>query len=143
MILQLTAPGMQCAEKTGQIPADMATVGGQRFDGIGRSLEHGIVAGALVHVDKSAQLFGNGEGDHKMMAGQSVFDAPVQPQVLFVVLAVGTVPVAAGAKHRVMLLALIPFKDSDAEMFAAAVANGVNGLALNHRHIESVLFDII
>ena len=44
--------------------------------------------------DKSPELLGYGEGDHKVMSGKLSFHLLHQPLMGFVVLAVGTMPVA-------------------------------------------------
>ncbi len=48
MILQGSSPGVQDAEEAGEIGADMLSIEGEFFDGIGGSLEQSGVSQALV-----------------------------------------------------------------------------------------------
>ena len=47
MILQGASPGMQNAEETGKVSADVLLIQGQFFDGIGGSLEQSL---SLIHI---------------------------------------------------------------------------------------------
>ena len=68
MKLKLAAPGVQDSEEAGQVAADILGVGGQSFDGVGRGVEQGRIAQALVTADKGSEQFGDGEGDQEVVA---------------------------------------------------------------------------
>jgi len=65
---------MEHAEEAGEISADVLGVFGEFFDGLGRSLEQSGVSDTLVLAHERAQLFGDGEGDQEVMAGELALD---------------------------------------------------------------------
>ena len=75
MILQSSAPGMEYAEEAGEVGADMLGIGGEFFDGVGRSLEQSGVAKALVLADERAQLLWDGKSDQEVVARELALDA--------------------------------------------------------------------
>jgi hypothetical protein len=56
--------------------------------------------------DEGAEGFGNGKSDQEVVAGQLLFKSFIQPFLVLLILALGAVPVAAGAKRPVCLAAV-------------------------------------
>ena len=95
MVGQLSAPRVQHAEEPRQITADVLFIGCQFLDGLRRSLEQGRIARALMASDQSAEFLRNGKGDHKVVPRKLSLHLLDEPLMGFVVLTVGTMPVAA------------------------------------------------
>jgi hypothetical protein len=66
---------MQDAKEAGKVGADVFGIGGEFFDGLGRSLEQSGVAKALVLADERAQLLRDGKGDQEVVARELALDA--------------------------------------------------------------------
>ena len=86
---------MQHAQEPWQIAADVFFIECQFLDGFRGGLEEGCIACALMSSDKSPDLLGYGEGNHEVMSGKLSLYLLHQPLMCFMMLAVGTVPVAA------------------------------------------------
>ena len=70
VVLELSAPGMQDAGKTGQVGADKAPVFGEAFDGRCRRLEHGLVGDAPTRADEGSEGLRDGEGNEEVRYGK-------------------------------------------------------------------------
>jgi hypothetical protein len=136
---------MEDAEETGQIAANVLRIFGQCFDGIGRSLEQNRVAQALMLSNERAQRLRDAKGDQKMMARELALDLSVKPGLSFVVLAGGTVAIAAvfvlGAQDGED--APIAFEDINIEKANAAVADaqGLGSPAVDVFALQEVLLE--
>ncbi len=73
MVLELSAPGMEDAGKTGQVGADEALILSEAFDGRCRRLEHGRVGDALMWPDEGSEGLRDGEGDEEVRCGKLFF----------------------------------------------------------------------
>ena len=121
VILQLPAPGVQHAEEPGGVGPQELRIGGELLDRGGGGLEQRAVADALMAADESAQLLGHREGEHEVVGGQLALQLGVQPGIGLVLLAAGTVAVAAAARQQALLGAgLTPIRERTAGRAATA-----------------------
>ena len=105
MVLQGSSPGVEHAEEAREIGADVLLIEGEFFDGIRGRLEQSGVTDALVLAHERAQLFGDGKGDEEVVTRQLALDLFFEPLLGLIVLAGGTVAIAAGAKELARLSA--------------------------------------
>ena len=84
--------------------------------------------------DKAAELLWDGEGDHEMVTWKLSFHLIYQPLMGFMVLAVGTMPVAARFMDDVGLAAIFTFVDHGSAVWCSTVHDSVNDLAVFGRH---------
>jgi hypothetical protein len=99
VILQLPAPGVQHAQEPGGVGAEELRIGGELLDCLGGGLEQRAVGDALMATDERAQLLWHREGEHEVVSGQLALQLRVEPGVGLVLLAAGTVAVAAAARQ--------------------------------------------
>jgi len=93
--------------------------------------------------DKPAELFGDGEGDHEVMFGKLAFHLVYQPLMDFVVLAMRTMPIAAGLVNNVVLAAFLTLVDHDSVMLGAAVDDSIDYFAVFRGHVLTEAVDIL
>ena len=103
VIREFASPGVQHPEETGHLPAQVARIGRELLDRPGRGLEQGGVTAALMAAQERAQRFGDGEGQHEMMAGQLAGQLALQPRLGLVMLTARAMPIAAAAWHHMRL----------------------------------------
>jgi len=96
---------VQHAEEPGGVSGQELRIGGEFFDRPRGGLEQRPVADALMATDESAQFFRHREGEHEMVGGQLALQLRVQPGIGLVLLAAGTVTVAAAARQQELLSA--------------------------------------
>jgi len=126
----LPSPGVKHPKEAREIAADVFSVLRQFLYGSGGGLEKGRIADALMVSDKAPKLLGNGEGDHEVMSRELSLHLIAQPLMGLVVLAVGTMPVAAGLIDDVAFTAFFTLVDHGSAIFGAAVDHGVHDLAM-------------
>jgi hypothetical protein len=85
--------------------------------------------------DKSSQLLGHGKSDQKVLAAKAAVHLPVEPLPGFLVLAVGTMPIAAAAVHMVVFAAGAALVNRQAIVTAAAVDDGRDGFLVDIGHL--------
>ena len=95
MIGQLSSPGVEDTQKSGHLPADIFFIGCQFFHGLGRGLEQGGIAEALMASDKAPERLWHGKGDHEVVSWKLSPHLLDEPLMGFVVLTVGTMPITA------------------------------------------------
>jgi hypothetical protein len=116
---------------------------GESFHGIGRGFEQSGVSGALVLPHEGAQLFGNGKGDQEVMTRELALDLSFKPLLRFVVLAGGTVAIAAGDKELLRLGTAIASVKSDPAGLGTTGHDGVDDFAVSHRHRRGIALEIL
>ncbi len=114
MILHLSSPGVENGGKTRQLGADEARIFGQFFDGAGGCGKHGAIGSFLMSAAEGPNLFRHGKGEQEVAAGQSSLQLCFQPLAAFVILALRTVPIAAGAVDKVFFTAVVALIDGNA-----------------------------
>ena len=129
MGLQLAAPRMQEAGKAGQRGANEARVFGEAFECLGRCLEHSLVGEGGVGATEGAQCLRHREGDQEVRSWELLLELVVQPRLGFVVLTLGTMPIAAGMMDTVVLSTGGAGIEAVAVCPCTAAADGVNDLA--------------
>ena len=134
---------MEDAEEAGGITAEVGWVLGQCFDRVCRGLEQGSISEALIAADERPELVWDGKGEHEMMSGQLPLHLSFQPLSGFVVLAAGTVAVAARAGHAVKLTALLTWVNDGTVGFGSALADGVDNLFVLDGHGLPVAIEIL
>ena len=134
MILKSSSPGVEHTEETGEFATDVLGVGGELFDCSRRRLEQRGVTGALVLAHEGSQLFGDGKGDQEVMARELAFDLSLKPLLSFVVLASGTVAIAAGNKELLRGGAAIASVKSHPAGFGATRHDGIDDFAMGLGH---------
>ena len=127
MILHLSSPGVENGGKTWQIGAYEARVFGQFFDSAGRCREHCAIGSLLVRAAEGPNLLRHGKGEQEVVAGQSSLQLRFQPLAAFMILALRTVPIAAGAVDKMFLAAVVALIDSNAVLSGTAVDDGIDG----------------
>jgi len=130
MILELTAPGLEHAEEACQIGADKAVVFGQQLQGLGGGLKQGVVGGFCVGADEVPQLLRHGKSDQEIVCGEASGHLLGEPLLGFMVLAVGAVPIAAGALDEMALVAGSAEVEGKAELTASAVGDGLDDFSV-------------
>src|SRR5258705_3065702 len=140
MILERTAPGLEDAEEATPFRADELRVGGQGLDrGAGR-LEHRGISDPLVLAHEVAEPGRDGEGEQEVGARQQAIELVLEPGLGLVLLAGGTVPVAAGASHRVGRSAGLTPVDHASQLAGAAGADRSEHFLVlrGHRRAEAL-----
>lgn len=140
---QLPAPGVQDPEEAGLVSADELRVVGERFDGPGGRREQGVVAEALMAAEEGPEGLGDGKGEHKRGSGQLPLDLFFEPLLGVVVLAAGTVAVAATAKLGVRMTALRTVIDDRALGLGATCDHRRDHLAMLGGHCIPITVEII
>ena len=143
MVLQLPPPGVEHAEEARQIAADVLGVLGQFLHGLRRSGEQGGITGTLVAAEKGSNLLRDSESSHEVIAGQLALELPLQPLSCFMVLALGTVAIAARAMQGVVFAALFALIDERTVLFRATVDDGVDHLCMLSGHGFTVTIEVL
>src|SRR5215831_8525350 len=94
VVLQLLAPGVQDTGETREIGPDEALVFGQPFEGCCRCLKQGLVRAALMRAHKGTQGLRDSEGEEEVRPRELLVQVVLEPLLSFMMLALGTVPVA-------------------------------------------------
>lgn len=111
VILELSSPGMEDAEETGQIAADELWIRSELFHGSRGSGKQGGVGEARVAADEGTEVLRDGEGDEEMRRGEMAVDLALEPLAGFSVLTLGTMAVAAAAEYDMSLATLLTAVD--------------------------------
>jgi hypothetical protein len=130
VVLQLSAPSVQDASKTGQVGADEALVFGEPFEGCCGRLEHSVVREALMRADKGPQGLGDGQGEEEVWPGKLPLQAVMPPRLGCMLLTRGTVPVATGMRDAVVRATALALIQAVAIVPALALLDSADGLAL-------------
>jgi hypothetical protein len=139
MVLQLSPPGVQNSGKTRQIGTDMARIPGQFFDGAGCRRKQRTIGKTLMAAAERPDLLRHGEGEHEVLTGQTAAELASQPIPAFVVLALGTMTVAAGSVDMMQPAAPLAAIDGDAEIAGTTVDDGVDHFLVLIRQVGKPL----
>ena len=110
MVLQGSSPGMQDAEETRQVGAEVVWIGGKFFNGFRGGLKQSRISGALVFADEGAEFFWDRKSNEKMVRGELALELFLKPLSGFVLLTGRAVAITAGAIElvgRAALFALV------------------------------------
>lgn len=129
-VLELAAPGMEEAGETEQVRAAKALVFGQSFEGFRGGGEHGLVGEGVRGADEGAQGCRDGEGEKQGRPGQLLVQMAISPLLGCTVLALGTVPVAAGVMDAVWWVTGWARREAMSRGSAAAMLDGADDLAV-------------
>ena len=138
MILKSSTPGMQDPKEAGEIGADVLWIEGEFFNGLRGSLEQSGVTGTLVLAHERTQLLWDGKRDEEVVTRELALDLFSQPLLSFIVLAGGTVAIAAGAKELARLSAALTLVERDTTSLRTAGDDGIDDLAVSLRHLGGV-----
>jgi hypothetical protein len=128
VVLELPAPGRQDPGAPREIGPDEALIFGQPLEGQGRCLKQGWVSNALLRADKGTQGLRDREGDKKVRPRELFGQVMREPLVRFMLLALGTVPVATGTIEAVFFSTALALIEAVAVMAALALLDGTDGL---------------
>jgi len=126
MILKLSSPGVEHCGEASQIGSQQAGIASELLEGFGRGSKQGLVAHPFMGPQKGAKGWGHGESEEKMGHRQLAGLLGEEPLASFVVLALGTVAIAAGAMDKMLMPAVGTLVESGAELAGAAVEKGLD-----------------
>jgi hypothetical protein len=130
MILQLPAPGVQDTGEPREVGPEEALVLGQPLESHGRRLKHGVVREALMGADEGTQGLRDGEGEEEMRPRELCVQMVLEPLVSFILLALGTVPVATGMIDAVLFPTALALIEAMAVMAALAILDSTDNLVV-------------
>jgi hypothetical protein len=139
VILELPTPGMEDAGEPWEISPDETLVCSESFEGERRGGEHGVVGGALMRADEGAERLRDGEGEEEVRPGKLALQVVMKPLLGFMLLALGTVPVAAGMRDAVLFLTVWALIKAMAIGAAAAVLDGADDFAVHEGEVGVTL----
>ena len=142
MVFESASPCMKHSEEAGKIAADMPFIAGQLLDGRGRRIEKSGISHPLVAADEAAYALRNREGDQEVMAGKQLIQVGFQPLAGLVVLACGTVTVAAGAINSVEKTALLTPVMGGTRLSGAASGDGIDDFYVLPGHVIAKALDV-
>jgi hypothetical protein len=88
------------------------------------------------------KLFGHGESEQEMPAGQSPLNLCIEPLAAFMVLALGAMSISAGSVDGMIFAAAVAPVDGDAICAGPAVDDGMDGLFMLAGHM-GILSDVL
>jgi hypothetical protein len=138
---QVASPGVEDAEHT-DLSAEEAWVLRQELSGSSSGMKEQVIDKRLVTASDWAQGGGQGEGEHEVRDWQQKILLLLQPFLGFVVLALGTVAVAAGMVAVLGLVALWAGEDLSTQGWCAAQLDGAHGPAVTREQAMGVLLAI-
>jgi hypothetical protein len=123
MQVQVLAPGVEDGEET-DFGAQMLGIAGNREEGFGGGAGEDIVDHFFVMEGDGGERLGDGEDHVEILHGQQLGGAPLEPLGARRPLALGAVPVAAGAVLNVGIVAVVAPSGGAAQGRGAAVLDG-------------------
>ena len=141
VISQVACPGMEHADQP-DLPADETRVLGEFLGGLRRSLEQKAVEQALVAAGKLTQLRREREGEHEVRCVEQQAALEFKPILGLLMLALGTMAVAAGVVAVTHFPATGTLKDLSTQGFGATLLDGTHGLAVRRQQVFSVLLPV-
>jgi hypothetical protein len=129
VVLELPAPGVQDAGKTGSGGADEALVFGEPCEGRGGRLEHGVVREVLIGADTRTPGLGDGKGEEEGRPGKRLVQMMLEPLRGCMLLTLGTVVVATGRMDTVLLTTTVARREAMTVVSAVALLDGADDLA--------------
>lgn len=143
VVLEGAPPGVEHAEEAWEISSHIFFIQGEFLHGLGGCLEKSRVGHALMASNEAAQGFGNGEGDHEVVAGKLSPDLGLQPLPGFQMLAGGAMAVAARLIYDVEVSALLALEAGDSCFFGAAGSDRIDGLSVLPVHVVPEAFKVL
>ena len=130
VVLELPAPGMQDTGAPRELGPDEALIVGQPLEGRCRCLQQGLVSNAWLRADKGTQGLRDSEGEKKVRPRELFVQVRLEPLLRFMLLALGTVPVATGTIDAVFFPTALALIEAVAVMAALALLDGTDGLTV-------------
>lgn len=130
VVLELPAPGMQDTGESREIGPDEAFIFGPPLEGRCRCLNQGLVSNALLRADKGTQGLRDSEGEKKGRPRELFVQVMLEPLLRFMLLALGTGPVATGTIDAVFFSTALALLEAVAVMAALAPLDGTDGLTV-------------
>ena len=137
--LELPAPGMQDPGAPREIGPDAARIFGQPLAGRCRRLKHGLVSKALLRAEKGTQGLRDREGEETVRPRELFVQVVLEPLLRFLLLALGTVPVATGMMDAVVCAAALALREALAVRSALARLDGAEDLAVREGQLGVAL----
>ena len=129
-VLELPAPGMQDTGEPREIGPDEARIVGQPLEGRCRRLPQGLGSHAWLRAEKGTQGLRDSEGEEKVRPRELFGQVVLEPRLSFLLLALGTVPVATGTIDAVFFPTALALRAAVAVMAALALLDGTDGLTV-------------
>ena len=129
MEVQVLSPGMQHGKET-DLRAQVFGIAGNGEQGIGHRAEQDLVNDFLVIEGDGGDWFRQREDHVKVLHGQQFGDALLDPAFARQTLALGTMPVAAGAIDDARVLAVVAPFDGATQRGGTAVDDGLHEAVL-------------
>ena len=123
--------------------AQVLRVAQERADRLTARFEDRRVTRFRVGAQQWPQLLGNRKGDDKMLHRQQFAVLPGQPAWVFSLLAIGTMPIAAGPSDPVCALTTSGTIDQVAQFAGSTPRDQPQDLAVMRRHPGLILGDVI
>jgi hypothetical protein len=89
-----------------------------------------------VRAAEGPNLLWHGKGEQEVVAGQASLKLCFQPLAAFMILALRTVPIAAGAVNMMFFAAAVALIDGNAILSGTTFDDGIDGLFVLDRHIR-------
>ncbi len=129
MIIQSARMGVQYADGT-RLSLQLRIVLREGFERFPAATDHQVIKYALMLPSQRTQFFGQGEGQQKILGRHLFFELPFQPLLAFVVLAMGTVAVAAGMRDEHLFFAAVALRPHHRALRGTTLFQGGQRLAL-------------
>jgi hypothetical protein len=122
-----------------EIGPDKAFIGGQPFEGHGRRVKHGLVGGALMRADEGSEGLRHGEGEQEVGPRELLVQLMLKPLLGFMLLTLGTMPVATGMIDAVVSPTGLALIEAVAVVTTLALLDGADDLAVCERQMGVAL----
>jgi len=129
VIIEAAGMGVQHRDGAG-FSLKLSVVLRKGFDRLPATTNHQVIQRALLLPGQRSELFRQREGQQKIRGGHLPLQLPLQPLLTFVLLAVGTVAMAAGMRHETLAIAVSALRQHHRTLRSAAVLHGGQRLAL-------------
>ena len=123
MIIQSARMGVQYADGAG-LALQLRIVPGEGFEGLPTATDHQVIECALMLPSQRTQFFGQGEAQQKILGRHLFFELPFQPLLAFMMLAMGTVAMAAGMRDEDLFFAAVALRQHHWALRGTALLQG-------------------
>jgi hypothetical protein len=130
VVLEVPAPGRQDTGKPREISPEEALIFGPPLAGRCRRLKQGLGSKALLRAEKGTQGLRDREGEEKRRPRELLIQVVLEPLWSFLLLALGTMPVATGTIDAVFFPTALALREAVAVMAALARLDGTDGLTV-------------
>jgi len=94
------------------------------FDRLPAASDHQVIQRALLLPGQCPELFGQGEGQQKILGRYLPLQLPLQPLLTLMLLTMGAVAMAAGMRHEALAIAVIALGQHHGTLQGSALLHG-------------------